>query len=188
MEIILAKTAGFCFGVKRALELVDQALADTGTPIYSLGPLIHNPAVVAELETRGLKPVETLRGIGAGRVVIRSHGVGPSVIAMAQAQQLTLIDATCPFVKNVQELALTLDREGYQVVIVGEREHAEVKGVLDAVKGAAIVIEDPDEVVRELVAPKVGIVSQTTQESAAFNRVVGAIVPYAKECRIFNTI
>ncbi|MGD9155790.1 MAG: bifunctional 4-hydroxy-3-methylbut-2-enyl diphosphate reductase/30S ribosomal protein S1 [Bacillota bacterium] len=188
MEIILAKTAGFCFGVKRALELVDQALADTGTPIYSLGPLIHNPAVVAELETRGLKPVETLRGIGAGRVVIRSHGVGPSVIAMAQAQQLTLIDATCPFVKNVQELALTLDREGYQVVIVGEREHAEVKGVLDAVKGAAIVIEDPDEVDRELVAPKVGIVSQTTQESAAFNRVVGAIVPYAKECRIFNTI
>jgi small subunit ribosomal protein S1 len=188
MEIILAKTAGFCFGVKRALELVDQALADTGTPIYSLGPLIHNPAVVAELETRGLKPVETLRGIGAGRVVIRSHGVGPSVIAMAQAQHLTLIDATCPFVKNVQELALTLDREGYQVVIVGEREHAEVKGVLDAVKGAAIVIEDPDEVDRELVAPKVGIVSQTTQESAAFNRVVGAIVPYAKECRIFNTI
>jgi small subunit ribosomal protein S1 len=188
MEVILAKTAGFCFGVKRALELVDQALDDIKTPIYSLGPLIHNPAVVAELEARGLKPVESLAGIGTGRVVIRSHGVGPSVIAAAQAQHLTLIDATCPFVKNVQDLAITLDREGYQVVIVGEREHAEVKGVLDAVKGAALVIESPNEVCREQLLPKVGVVSQTTQDNAGFNRVIGAIVPYIKECRIFNTI
>jgi small subunit ribosomal protein S1 len=188
MEIIVAKTAGFCFGVKRALELVDKALADTGTPIYSLGPLIHNPAVVAALEARGLKPIETIDGISEGRVVIRSHGVGPSVIVAAQAQQVTLIDATCPFVKNVQELAIVLYQEGYQVVIVGEREHAEVKGVLDSVAGKALVIERPDEIRRDQLQPKVGIVSQTTQDSAGFNRVVGAIVPYTKECRVFNTI
>jgi small subunit ribosomal protein S1 len=188
MEIIVAKTAGFCFGVKRALELVDQALAETDTPIYSLGPLIHNPAVVAALEARGLKTIETLDGLFEGRVVIRSHGVGPSVISAAQAQRLTLIDATCPFVKNVQELAMVLYQEGYQVVIVGEREHAEVKGVLDSVAGKALVIEHPDEIRLDQLQSKVGIVSQTTQDSIGFNRVIGAIVPYTKESRVFNTI
>jgi small subunit ribosomal protein S1 len=188
MEVIVAKTAGFCFGVKRALELVEQALTDTETSIYSLGPLIHNPAVVTALEARGLKPVMTLDGIDAGRVVIRSHGVGPSVISAAKAKHLTLIDATCPFVKNVQKLAVGLEQEGYQVVIVGERDHAEVKGVLDSVTGQALVIEDPAEISVDLLQPKVGIVSQTTQDSQGFNRVVGAIVPYTKECRVFNTI
>jgi (E)-4-hydroxy-3-methyl-but-2-enyl pyrophosphate reductase len=188
MEIIVAKTAGFCFGVKRALELVDKALADTDTPLYSLGPLIHNPAVVAALEARGLKTIETIDGINEGRVVIRSHGVGPSIIGAAQTQQLVLIDATCPFVKNVQELAIILHQEGYQVVIIGEKAHAEVKGVLDSVAGNALVIESLDEISQAQLSSKVGIVSQTTQDSIGFNRIVGAIVPYTKECRVFNTI
>jgi small subunit ribosomal protein S1 len=188
MEIIVAKTAGFCFGVKRALELVEKALESKEPPIYSLGPLIHNPAVVEELEARGLKQIDSLEGISWGRVVIRSHGVGPSVIKAAQAKQLNLIDATCPFVKNVQELATVLNNEGYQVVIVGEPEHAEVRGVLDSVAGKALVVGHPDEIRFDRLTPKVGIVSQTTQENAGFTRVVGKIIPHIKECRVYNTI
>jgi small subunit ribosomal protein S1 len=188
MEIIVAKTAGFCFGVKRALELVEKALEIKEPPIYSLGPLIHNPAVVEELETRGLKQIDSLEGISQGRVVIRSHGVGPSVIKAAQAQQLNLIDATCPFVKNVQELATVLNNEGYQVVIVGEPEHAEVRGVLDSVAGKALVVGHSDEIRFDRLTLKVGIVSQTTQESVGFTRVVAKIIPHTKECRVYNTI
>ncbi|HYH02152.1 MAG TPA: bifunctional 4-hydroxy-3-methylbut-2-enyl diphosphate reductase/30S ribosomal protein S1 [Bacillota bacterium] len=188
MEVIIAKTAGFCFGVKRALELVEKALENQDSPIYSLGPLIHNPAVVQGLEARGLGPVTDLEGITQGRVVIRSHGVGPSVIKQATDKQLELIDATCPFVKNVQELAMMLKSEGYQVVIVGEREHAEVKGVVDSVGGLALVINEPADLEAVRLQAKVGIVSQTTQDIQSFNRVVGEIIPLTKECRIFNTI
>jgi small subunit ribosomal protein S1 len=188
MEIVIAETAGFCFGVKRALEGVEQALEDGDTPIHSLGPLIHNPSVVAELESRGLKVVEDIGEIAAGRVVIRSHGVGPGIIQLAQDKGLEIIDATCPFVKNVQELAIMLYQEGYQVVIVGERDHAEVKGVLDSVAGNAVVIDTPAEVEISRLGPKVGIVSQTTKELQGFNRIVQIIAAHTKECRIFNTI
>jgi small subunit ribosomal protein S1 len=188
MEIVIAETAGFCFGVKRALEWVEQALEDGDTPIHSLGPLIHNPSVVAELESRGLKVVEDIGEIAAGRVVIRSHGVGPGIIQLAQDKGLEIIDATCPFVKNVQELAIMLYQEGYQVVIVGERDHAEVKGVLDSVAGNAVVIDTPAEVEISRLGPKVGIVSQTTKELQGFNRIVQIIAAHTKECRIFNTI
>jgi small subunit ribosomal protein S1 len=188
MEIIIAETAGFCFGVKRALELVEKALEDGGSPIHSLGPLIHNPSVVAELESRGLKAIEDIEGIAAGRVVIRSHGVGPGIIRLAQGKGLEIIDATCPFVKNVQELAMMLYHEGYQVVIVGERDHAEVKGVLDSVAGNALVIDTSEEVEISSLGPKVGIVGQTTKEIQGFNRIVQLIAAHAKECRIFNTI
>jgi small subunit ribosomal protein S1 len=188
MEIIIAKTAGFCFGVKRALELVELALEDRDSPIYSLGPLIHNPAVVAEMESRGLKTIEDIAGMNEGRVMIRSHGVGPNIVTLAQARGLKLIDATCPFVKNVQELAIKLYNEGYQVVIVGERDHAEVKGVLDSVAGNALVIDTPEEVDFSRLEPKVGIVSQTTKETKGFNRIVQLILEHTKECRIFTTI
>lgn len=188
MEVIVAQTAGFCFGVKRALELVEKALENQDTPIYSLGPLIHNPAVVQGLEARGLGQIGDIEGITEGRVVIRSHGVGPSVIKKATDKQLELIDATCPFVKNVQELAIMLNSEGYQVIIVGEREHAEVKGVLDSVAGQAVVINQPTDLEGVRLQAKVGIVSQTTQDIQSFNRVVGEILPLTKECRIFNTI
>lgn len=184
----MAKTAGFCFGVRRAMEMVEKALRQNGTPLYSLGPLIHNPRVVGELEEKGLKTVAFLTQVPEGRVVIRSHGVGPGVYRMAQEQKLEVIDATCPFVKNVQQLAVFLRNEGYQVIIIGEPEHAEVKGVLDSVAGEALVIENINDLKDREIGPKVGVISQTTQDISNFRRITNELIPYVKEIRIFNTI
>jgi len=188
MEITVAKTAGFCFGVKRALELVQSSLESDTSPICSLGPLIHNPAVVAELESKGLKVVSDIKDVKEGRVVIRSHGAGPSIYDYASEQGLELIDATCPFVKNVHELALMLKKEGYQVIIVGENDHAEVIGVLETLSGEALVVNDPRQLDSAYIEYKVGIISQTTQDIATFQQVVSEVLPKTKECRIFNTI
>lgn len=188
MEIIIAKSAGFCFGVKRALELVKASLGSATSPIYSLGPLIHNPAVVNDLEKKGLRVVNRIDDVKEGRVVIRSHGVGPGIYQYADEKGLEVIDATCPFVKNVHELALMLKREGYQVIIVGERDHAEVSGVLDTLSGEALVINTPDELIGKKIELKVGIISQTTQDVTKFQQLVASILPFTKECRVFNTI
>lgn len=188
MEIFVAKTAGFCFGVRRAMEMVEKALSNGENSLSSLGPLIHNPRVVKELETKGLRTVNTLDQVPGGRVVIRSHGVGPSIYQAAQAQKLEIIDATCPFVKNVQQLAVFLKNEGYQVLIIGEPEHAEVKGVLDSVSGEALVIVNVNSLDTSKIQSKVGIICQTTQDIANFQQVTNAVIPYAKEIRIYNTI
>ncbi len=188
MQIIIAKTAGFCFGVKRALELVQDALKSKQTPIYSLGPLIHNPGVVKELSDNGLNVITELKDINTGRVVIRSHGVGPQIYKKALANNLEIIDATCPFVKNVQQLAILLKEQCYQVIIVGEKDHAEVKGVLDSIDGDALVVNDVTELDSEKIAPKIGIISQTTQDIENFQKIVTEIISYSKEIRIFNTI
>lgn len=170
------------------MEIVVNALNERKDSLYSLGPLIHNPRVVKELEGKGLQTVDSLSQVPGGRVVIRSHGVGPSVYQRAQNQKLEVIDATCPFVKNVQQLAVFLRNEGYQVIIVGEPEHAEVKGVLDSVAGEALVIENTHDLDTGQIQPKVGVISQTTQELTNFQQITGSIISLAKEIRIYNTI
>lgn len=188
MEIKKARTAGFCFGVRRAIEMVEAALEDKATPLYSLGPLIHNPGVVRNLESRGLHLVGSVAEIPNGRVVIRSHGAGPNVYREATDKGLSLIDATCPFVKNVQQLAILLRNEGYQVIIYGQSEHAEVQGVLDSIDGQALVINEIQGFDAAKIQPKVGLLSQTTQEISGFGRLVTELIPLTKELRVFNTI
>ncbi|TCL69344.1 4-hydroxy-3-methylbut-2-enyl diphosphate reductase [Hydrogenispora ethanolica] len=188
MEIILAKSAGFCFGVKRALEMVQKALQDRSAPVFCLGPLIHNPAVVEELEQNGLQVIDNIRNLPAGRLVIRSHGVGPGVYREAAAQNLEIVDATCPFVKNVQQLAVFLVDQGYQVIIFGEKEHAEVAGVLESVGGNAFVIHGQEALPESGIGPKVGVISQTTQDIAGYQRLVSELIAQTKEVRVFNTI
>lgn len=193
MEILIAKTAGFCFGVNRALKMAEAALENKNTPLYSLGPLIHNPRVVSELAAKGIQVVKDIDEIPSSgeharaRVIIRSHGVGPNVYAKASLKNLEIIDATCPFVKNVQQLAIFLYEQEYQVAIFGEPEHAEVKGVLDSIYGKACVISDPDNLSIQ-IEPKVGLISQTTQEIDNFAKLVAALTPQVKELRVFNTI
>lgn len=172
--------------------MVDAALEDKSTPLYSLGPLIHNPGVVQRLESRGLGLVRSIGEVPHGRVVIRSHGAGPDVYREAAARGLTLTDATCPFVKNVQQLAISLRDEGYQVIIYGQAEHAEVQGVLDSIAGQALVVDDfrklDTAMIRARIQPKVGMLSQTTQEISGFGRLVTELIPLTKELRVFNTI
>lgn len=188
MEILVAKTAGFCFGVRRAMEMVENALNKGENSLSSLGPLIHNPRVVKELEEKGLRTVDSLSQVPGGRVVIRSHGVGPSVYQRLREKKLEIIDATCPFVKNVHQLAVFLRTEGYQVLIIGEPDHAEVKGVLDSVAGEAVVVQNIKNFNLGQIQSKVGIISQTTQDLMNFQQITGAVISCAKETRVYNTI
>ena len=187
MEIIIAKTAGFCFGVNRALKMAESALENKSAPLYSLGPLIHNPRVVSELAAKGIQIANDIDEIPNGRVVIRSHGVGPGIYTKAAAKNLEIIDATCPFVKNVQQVAIFLHEQDYQVIVFGEPDHAEVKGVLESISGKAYVVSNADEINFQ-VEPKVGLISQTTQEIANFGKLVSKLAPRVKELRVFNTI
>ncbi len=189
MEISVARSAGFCYGVKRAIEIVEKALEDQQTPISSLGSIIHNPQVVSHMAQKGLKLASRIEEIPAGRVVISSHGVGPFIYQQAAKRNLEVIDATCPFVKNVHNLARQMQNEGYQVVVFGDREHVEVQGVLETVAKKALVLSFDEPVdPTAFQDQKIAIISQTTQQVEKFQQFVVKILPWAKEVRVFNTI
>ena len=131
MEIITAKTAGFCFGVKRAIDIAFKIAREKRRGIYTLGPIIHNPQVVEKLKEKGIIPIEdidTRRDIKA--LIIRTHGIPLELSKEISSRGCEIIDATCPFVKKAQYYAKLLKEEGYQVVILGEKNHPEVKSLM----------------------------------------------------------
>lgn len=187
MKLKIAKHAGFCFGVERALKKAESALLEANTPVYTLGPLIHNPQVIKKLEENGAKIVENANDISDGTLIIRSHGVDPKIIDQAKERGLSIIDATCPYVKRVHELARYLLDEGYKVVIVGEREHPEVQGILGAVDNQGIVALEPEDL-KGIRFDKVGVVAQTTQSEQRVKDCVDYLVDTAREIRVYPTI
>ena len=128
MEVFLAESLGFCYGVKRAIKLAREQAAPDGTSC-TLGPIIHNPQMVSRLAEEGVGMVNALPELEKGTVIIRSHGVGPLVYDEAKERGLSLVDATCPHVKKAQSTAHELFQEGYSVVIVGEKLHPEVRSI-----------------------------------------------------------
>lgn len=188
MRVIVADQAGVCFGVKRALDLV-EAEAGKGERLSTLGPLIHNPQVVHRLEEQGVRVVREVCEAEGGAIVMPSHGVPKSVQLMACELGLRVIDATCPFVANVHKVVRRLASNGYMVVVVGDAGHSEVKAILSAAGEEAIVISSADQVDRhEWSGKKIGIVSQTTQTPERFGEIVGLIAMRAKEVVAHNTI
>ncbi|HZK18347.1 MAG TPA: bifunctional 4-hydroxy-3-methylbut-2-enyl diphosphate reductase/30S ribosomal protein S1, partial [Clostridia bacterium] len=129
MQILRANKAGFCFGVKRALELAFETIAEPGT-IYSLGPLIHNPQVVTQIEQKGVQVIDDVEEAGEGTIILRSHGVGPEVLEKAAEKGIKIVNATCPFVKRAQKIARDFADKDYQVVVIGEKKHPEVRGIV----------------------------------------------------------
>lgn len=190
IEIVKAKNAGYCYGVERALRLVEESLESSKKPIFSLGPLIHNPQVVKELEEKGIKAVDSLDNVSSGTVIIRSHGVKPQVLEEARKKKLDVIDATCPFVRKAQLVAAQLNQEGYTVVIVGEKTHPEVEGILAHAKNNAFVVESSREISKKILkgASRIGVVVQTTQSLEKFKRVVAKLLTLTSELKVFNTI
>ena len=187
MEIRLAKTAGFCFGVNRAVELTYNLL-DEGHKVATLGPLIHNPQAVADMERRGALVVDTVDDIPTGyEVIIRSHGVPRSIYDTLEQRGLVYHDATCPFVKKVHRAAEKLSDEGYRVVIVGEAGHPEVTATLAHAPGA-VVVGTAEEALALPHVRKTGVVVQTTQSAARLAEVVSALLLRTEELRVFNTI
>jgi len=188
-EIRLARQAGFCFGVQRALRLTEEALKGGDGPLYVLGALIHNPQVVSDLEARGLEVISSLAEIESGRVIVRSHGVSPTVYRDAQEKGLELVDATCPLVKRAQEAAALLKRERYSVILIGEEGHPEVQGIKAYAGENVLVIQDIDALIHRKMGGKVGVVIQTTQPVETFQQAAQILLGQAKgELRIFNTL
>ena len=130
MKITIAKTAGFCFGVKRAIDITFDLARDIKEGIYTYGPLIHNPQVVSELEQKGVHASSDLYSPDIKTLIIRTHGVGPEVYAESLKKGYNVVDATCPFVQKAQNYAKALRDEGYQVLIIGDRLHPEVQGLI----------------------------------------------------------
>lgn len=188
MKVIMAPQAGFCFGVKRALEATLGKAGDNYQPVYTLGPLIHNPQVVQDLANKGITAVNDIREIDNGMVIIRSHGVGPEILQAAAGRNLEIIDATCPFVKKAQQLARELHEQGYRVVVVGDKQHPEVTGLVGWTDNTGLVVESPEEAGSLPAAEKYGVISQTTQPEENFNGIVQVLKKKAAEVKAYNTI
>ncbi len=192
MEVILAKSAGFCFGVKRAVDTVYEQ-AKSGKRIYTYGPIIHNEAVVQDLEAKGVRVIgadEELDGLTEGTVIIRSHGVSKEVCRRIEARGLECIDATCPFVKRIHRIVEAESRKGRQIVIIGDPGHPEVEGIMGWSKSPAAVIQTRQEA--ENFAPEQGkeicFVSQTTFNYNKFQELVEIIQKKGYNVSVVNTI
>jgi len=190
IKVYVAKHSGFCFGVKRAMNIIDDvAKSNHKKPVYTLGPIIHNPQTVDKLKERGIEPLDDIKGIKDGTVVLRTHGVEKPLLENLQSSGLDIIDATCPFVSRAQEYVKKLSESGYNVIIIGEKNHPEVLALKSQVRDA-IVIENSDEIrkIKSLKGTKVGIVSQTTQSIENFKAMVCLVMDYYKEVLVINTI
>ena len=188
MEIVLAKHAGFCMGVRRAVETT-MGLVDHGRgPIVTFGPLIHNPQVLQMLERQGVRVLKEIPQQLSGIVVIRAHGVPPEQKAQLEASGATVEDATCPRVMKVQAIIDRYRKEGCATVIIGDRDHAEVTGLMGYAGDTCQVISSLAEAeALELAGPYI-IVSQTTQDEAMFERISARILERFPRGRLFNTI
>ena len=188
VTIRVAEHAGACYGVNRALELARGCALEHAEPVHTLGPLIHNPIVVEELAEQGVGLSQSLDEIDRGSVIIRSHGVVPQVIDDARARGLSVVDATCPYVKKVHKAASNLVHEGYDLIIVGESGHPEVEGIVGHAEGKAHVVASPQDLDGVTLGKRVGVVVQTTQTAANLSAVVAALAPLVSELRVVNTI
>ncbi|NPA15937.1 MAG: 4-hydroxy-3-methylbut-2-enyl diphosphate reductase [Deferribacteres bacterium] len=184
--ICVASKAGFCFGVKRAVQIAFDA-SEKWKEVYTIGPLIHNPQVVSLLEENGIRVLSSLEEVPHGAtVVIRSHGIPLDDLRKLRDKGVRIIDATCPFVKKAQEIVSNLVKKGYLVAVVGEAEHPEVKALLSYGEGKAFIYKDIPE-----GAKKIGVVSQTTQILSDFFDAVSRIMKGCEdftELRVFNTV
>lgn len=192
MEVILAKTSGFCFGVKRAVEKVYEQLG-SDKPIYTYGPIIHNEEVVNDLEKKGvqvIKSPEELKEIKNGKVIIRSHGVTAETNQLIEAQGLECIDATCPFVKRIHGIVKKESEKGSKIVIIGNAGHPEVEGIIGWSKTPVTVIESQAEAENFTCdkKQKVCIVSQTTFNYNKFQDLVEIFQEKGYDIIVVNTI
>ncbi len=194
MHVILAKSAGFCFGVKRAVETVYREAQKGGQPIYTYGPIIHNEEVVADLEQKGVAVVHSVDELGEnpkGTVIIRSHGVEKKIYDEIRALGFEIVDATCPFVLKIHRLVDQYSRDGYHVVIIGNDTHPEVEGIKGwSVPEQTTVIGNREDAEKFSLSSekKVCIVSQTTFNYNKFQELVEIMTKKGYDITVLNTI
>lgn len=188
IDIEVARFAGVCYGVERALGMAEKAAGEARKPVNTLGPLIHNPLVVNDLERIGVGTASNVSEVEEGTLIIRAHGVVPSVVEDARVRGLDVLDATCPYVKKVHNAAERLVREGYQLIVVGESGHPEVEGIMGHAGDDAHVVSVPGDLDAIDLSRKVGVVVQTTQTPGALADVVAELSKRTMDLRVINTI
>ncbi len=189
MKILVAENAGFCWGVQRALDLVGGAVTDP-TPIASMGPLIHNPQVVEDLQRRGVRQVEGLDDLAPGeRVVVRAHGITPQVREELRRRELDVVDGTCPHVGRSQGLVRRYLQRGYEIVILGDAAHAEVIGLVGYAEGRGHVVAGVEDVARlPADLDRVAVLAQSTETRERFNKVAEAACERFREVAQVDTL
>lgn len=192
MRIKLAKHIGFCAGVKRAISITDKTLDGSRQPVYCLGAIIHNGQVMARLESRNLVPVDSPAKVPAGSLLILpSHGSPQKIRVQARKRRIRLVDVMCPYVASVHAICSRIRKDGMKVVIIGDKDHPEVRAIADLAPDA-IIISDSRGIVRNAFSSRdVGIISQTTQSREKFCAMVSGILeknPKVRSVHIYNTI
>ncbi len=185
MRITVDRNAGFCWGVVRTIDAAEDELR-SGEPLYSLGPIIHNPQEIERLREKGMEVVshddfERLRG---KRVLIRAHGEPPSTYASAREHGITIVDATCPVVTKVQERIRKFYDDGYQVVIFGKKDHAEVVGLVGHTNNEAVVVKSVDDLGKVDCTRKTVLFSQTTMDKPTFYAIAGILREKVREFEV----
>ncbi len=187
MEVLLARENGFCFGVKKAVELTEAA-AETGKAVYNLGQVVHNPKISERLAARGVKVIKDPADANEGIVVIRAHGVPPEVRAKIEERGLECIDATCSLVLRAQRFTRQLADEGYTVILLGTADHPEVIGLTAFAGDNHVIVETEAEWKKLPKMKRAGVVSQSTQPPWAFTALVAHVATIAQEMKVYNTV
>lgn len=197
-SVLIARPTGFCFGVERAIRLAHTALKRYGR-VWTYGELVHNPDVLRELRKEGIRPVRQLSALHDGALIIRAHGCPPAILDECRSRKIKIVDATCPYVRRVQQVARRLTEDGYQVVVVGERNHPEVRAIL-AAAGKNSVVFYPKTLPRSKPpswnraraknkSVKIGVVAQTTIDQNRLKEAVANLLNFGyTEIRVFDTI
>jgi len=189
LKIKKAKHSGFCFGVKRAVGRAEDFLKDHKEG-YSLGSIIHNPSVVERLSEKGLKVIKDINKAKNSHLVIRSHGISPRLKNKAKALSICTVDATCPFVDRSHKIVTKLKKEGYKIIIIGQKDHPEVEAILEVAGKRAIAIAKKSDLSKlNLKNKNIAVIAQTTLSRDKFFEVTTSLLKLdAFECRIFDTI
>ncbi len=189
MKINIAKSAGFCFGVKRAL-MVALETAKTYQNVYMLGDIVHNEDVVRQIENSGIKKIKKLFK-GAGKtLLIRAHGASLATFKKAKKIGFNIIDATCPMVKEIHKIAQDMENNGYKIIVIGDNQHDEVKGIVGQLKRKAIVIDNYKHIPLKIIQKikRAAIVVQSTQNLKNVLKIVNILKQQIKDLKFFNTI
>lgn len=189
MKVSLAKSAGFCFGVKRAVEIALKTIASAG-PVYMLGEIVHNEEITERLKKAGIKKVKKLTRGKNRTFLIRAHGAGTRLIDNARAFGFKIVDATCPMVKEIHKIASEMEKKGFTIIVIGEKKHDEVRGIIGRLKRKAVIIEGRKDIIRPGIKKikKAAIVVQSTQNIDRVMELIDALKPRVKELRFFNTV
>ncbi|MFB0564818.1 MAG: 4-hydroxy-3-methylbut-2-enyl diphosphate reductase [Candidatus Aminicenantaceae bacterium] len=188
MEVIVAKNCGLCYGVKRALKIAKETRRKKKGKVFTFGDLIHNPQVVADLKMQGIEPLENLDELQEGTIIIRSHGVSPEIYKLLANRNIEIVEATCPIVKKIQRLVERLAKKKEEIILVGNKDHPEIKGLIGYSKNKGIIVENIAQARGLPHRKKRAVLAQSTQDLHLFEKTVAVLIERTKELEVYNTI